>query len=147
MGSKQTRILHPNTVVLANSGATLGVPKILKITAGANDGIAAFLELKAVSKYFLYYYLQSLTDYFRNQLAPGSGQPNLNTSLIGNLYIPIPPINEQDMITKILSSLDEKLRILQERQRQYQNLKTGLLQQLLAGKIRVNTHQEQSAVA
>jgi len=147
LGSLQTRILQPGTVLLSNSGATLGVPTILKIEAGANDGVAAFLKLKEVSELFLFYYLQSLTDYFRNQLAPGSGQPNLNTSLIGNVSIPIPSNEEQEKITSILFSIDEKIDILKEKNQAYSDLKSGLMQQLLTGKIRVNIHQQQSAVA
>lgn len=147
LGSLQTRILQPGTVLLSNSGATLGVPTILKIEAGANDGVAAFLKLQDVSELFLFYYLQLLTDYFRNQLAPGSGQPNLNTSLIGNVFIPIPTIQEQDKITSILFSIDEKINILKEKKQAYGDFKNGLMQQLLTGKIRVNEHQQQSAVA
>src|SRR5688572_19842968 len=35
-GAKHTRILDEQTLILTNSGATLGVPKIIRIKAGAN---------------------------------------------------------------------------------------------------------------
>jgi type I restriction enzyme S subunit len=41
LGSAQCRIFEPDTLLLSNSGATLGVPKILKIQANANDGVLA----------------------------------------------------------------------------------------------------------
>ena len=44
-GSRHTRVIEPNTLLLTNSGATLGVPKITRIKGGANDGIAVFLNL------------------------------------------------------------------------------------------------------
>lgn len=138
LGSTQTRILEMDTVVLANSGATLGVPRILKIRGGANDGIAAFLTLTKVSNDYLYFFLQTLTKFFREQLAPGSGQPNLNTSLIGGVYISIPPLEEQSMITEILNVIDDKISVLSIKKVSYQELKQGLMQQLLTGKIRVN---------
>jgi len=137
LGSTQTRILEVNTVVLANSGATLGIPRILKIRGGANDGVAAFLELTRISNDYLYFYLQSLTKHFRDQLAPGSGQPNLNTSLIGGVNISIPPIEEQIKITNVLNIIDDKLSVLYNKQSNYNTLKQGLMQKLLTGKIRV----------
>lgn len=101
-GAKHTRTIPPGTLIISNSGATLGVPKITTITAGANDGIAMFLEPKGVSKEFMYFFLESKTDYFRNELAPGVGQPNLNTELLGDVAIPIPPIHEQIALANVL---------------------------------------------
>jgi hypothetical protein len=42
-GLNKTREIVPNTLLLSNSGATLGVPKICLISATMNDGVAAFL--------------------------------------------------------------------------------------------------------
>ncbi|WP_052444709.1 restriction endonuclease subunit S [Flammeovirga sp. OC4] len=137
-GSKRTRILEPNTVLLSNSGATLGVPKILTFKAGANDGIAAFLELNNIEKMFLYYLLESKTSFFRNDIAPGSGQPNLNTTLIGNVDVVLPPIEEQKQIASILSTVDHKLSILERKKSKVAELKKGLMQGLLSGKVRVS---------
>ena len=136
-GAKHTRILKPNTVLLANSGATLGVPKILKITAGANDGIAAFLGLKEVTDLYLYYWLQKRTRYLREQVAPGVGQPNLNTELIGSLKILLPTLTEQQKISEILSAWDtaiEKTKQLIEKQ---QRVVKGLMKVLLTGEKRL----------
>jgi type I restriction enzyme S subunit len=60
-GAKFTRIIEPATLIITNSGATLGVPKITTFTAGANDGIAMFLNLKGATREFLYYVLESKT--------------------------------------------------------------------------------------
>ena len=43
-GSLHSRILEKGTLIIANSGATLGVAKILGIRCCANDGIAALLR-------------------------------------------------------------------------------------------------------
>ena len=95
LGSQHTRITEPGTLMLTNSGATLGVPKISAIRSGANDGIAMLLDLNGLESEFAYYYLASKTTYFREVLAPGVGQPNLNTELIGDFPIPLPPLAEQ----------------------------------------------------
>lgn len=43
-GSLHSRILEKETLIIANSGATLGVAKLLGIKCCANDGIAALLN-------------------------------------------------------------------------------------------------------
>ncbi|MGE4096296.1 MAG: restriction endonuclease subunit S [Candidatus Binatia bacterium] len=105
-GANFTRLIPPATLIITNSGATLGVPKITRELSGANDGIAVFLNLKDVSKECLFYILESKTEYFRNELAPGVGQPNLNTELLGDVAIPIPPPGEQETIVGALSTWD-----------------------------------------
>jgi len=55
-GQEHSRTLTKGTVVLTNSGFSLGVPKILAIDGCANDGVAAFLELApSLDPRFLYY--------------------------------------------------------------------------------------------
>ncbi len=135
-GSAKTRILNAGTLLLTNSGATLGVPKILMIRAGANDGIAAFLNLNA-DREFLYYFLQSRTRYMRERVAPGVGQPNLNTELIGLVPLAIPPRDEQIRIAKVLSTWDEALEKLDALIQAKEQRKKALMQQLLTGKKRL----------
>ena len=49
------------------------------------------------------------------------------------------PINksEQENIGKILSSMDEELKVLEEKFSKAKSLKQGMIQQLLTGKIRI----------
>jgi type I restriction enzyme S subunit len=89
------------TLIMTNSGATLGVPKILSIEACANDGIVAFLNLQAVlDKPFAYYYLSTLTTRLRDELRQGGTQPNLNTGIVKRIVCPLPPLEEQRQIFK-----------------------------------------------
>lgn len=61
----------------------------------------------------------------------------LNQKTIKNTFVALPPLQEQQKIANILSTVDEKLAILKEKKDQYQLLKKGLMQQLLTGKMRV----------
>ncbi|MCA9047882.1 MAG: restriction endonuclease subunit S [Planctomycetaceae bacterium] len=132
LGAQQSRRLEEGTLVLTNSGATLGVPKILKVSGCANDGIAAFLDISPeVDTKFLYYFLSSLTRVFREQIAPGLGQPNLNTDLIGTTELPLPPLGEQRKIARVLESVDEAIEATRAVIDQTRQLKTALLQDLL----------------
>tara|TARA_A100001391_G_scaffold189488_1_gene160992 strand:+ start:775 stop:1932 length:1158 start_codon:yes stop_codon:yes gene_type:complete len=137
LGAESTRITHPGTLMLTNSGATLGVPKISKLKSGANDGIAMLLDLDGVDTEYLYYFLLSKTRYFREVLAPGVGQPNLNTEIIGDFPVPVPPLKEQHRIAKILSTWDEAIAITEKLLAKSEQQKKALMQQLLTGKKRL----------
>ncbi len=137
-GAKKTRILEKGTLVLTNSGATLGVPKILEIKGGANDGIAVFFELNGIDKKFFYYFLQSQIRSFRERLAPGVGQPNLNTELIGAVALPLPIVQEQIEIAKIFGLIDGELGLLEKLVSKKEYFRKGLMQQLLFGKKRLS---------
>ena len=89
-GSDQCRIFKSGTLLLSNSGATLGVPSILNVDANANDGVVGFENLTLNSE-FAYYYLSSLTEDLRERVKQGSGQPNLNTDIVKGISVPIPP--------------------------------------------------------
>ena len=136
-GREHSRFLEKGTVVLANSGATLGVPKILNLSGCINDGVAAFLSLSIeVIPEFLYYILYSWVGLLRD-INQGLGQPNLNTEIIGNLRIVLPPIDEQKQIVSIISNVYSKIQKEEEYKTLLRNLKKGLMQKLLTGQIRV----------
>ena len=88
-GLKKTRMVPPNTLLLSNSGATLGVPKICTFATTFNDGIAAFLNLEDGCEYlpFHYYFWLSKLPEMR-AINQGAAQPNLNTTIIGDVNIP-----------------------------------------------------------
>src|SRR5205085_7143552 len=85
-GAERSARFLAGTLVITNSGATLGVPKILSIDVCANDGIVAFRNLdSAVDRVFAFYYLSTLTSRLRDELRQGGTQPNLNTAIIGRI--------------------------------------------------------------
>jgi len=96
-GLHKTRKIAPNTLLLSNSGATLGVPKICMLDATMNDGIAAFLKLDQRSNLYLYYFWLNKTKELRN-INMGAAQPNLNTDIIKNYLVPYCSFEEQSTI-------------------------------------------------
>ena len=99
-GARLSRIVEAGTLLLSNSGATLGVPKITKITGCINDGSVAFYDLR-IDKEYLLYVLASRTVELRKQMQ-GYGQPNLNTAIVKSIAVPIPPQDEQSKIVRFL---------------------------------------------
>ena len=98
-GLKKTRLVNEGTLLLTNSGATLGVPKITTFPTTFNDGIAAFLYMNREVQLYLYWFIKSKTDSLR-KIDQGAAQPNLNTDLIKSIPIPLPPLTEQFRIIK-----------------------------------------------
>lgn len=106
-GLKKTRMINENTLLLSNSGATLGVPKICLIRATFNDGIAAFLGIQKEWLMFHYYFWLSKTELLRN-INQGAAQPNLNTDIISDIVFPLCPNSERN---QIVSEIETRLSV------------------------------------
>lgn len=135
-GSLHSRMLDKETLIIANSGATLGVAKLLAIKCCANDGIAALFDFdKETSKLYLAYFINTQIKYLREVVATGNGQPNLNTGLIGNIKVPFPPtLGEQTAIANALSDTDSLIKGLEKIILKKCNIKQGAMQKLLQPK-------------
>lgn len=70
--------------------------------------------------------------------ASGASMQYIGTGAIGNLEIPLPPIEEQKEISKGFGHIRQKLRQERRHKSRLQELKRGLMQDLLTGKVRVN---------
>lgn len=68
-----------------------------------------------------------------------SGVPSLNASTIESVAIVIPSVFEQAAIATILSEMDSELALLKTRRDKACQLKQGLMQELLTGRIRLDT--------
>lgn len=135
-GSLRSRILEKGTLIIANSGATLGIAKLLSMRCCANDGIAALIEIKKdINKEYIVYYINTKTKYLREVVATGNGQPNLNTDLISNIKMPISPsLTEQNAIATALSDADELIQSQEKLIAKKRAIKQGALQDLLKPK-------------
>lgn len=92
-----------------------------------------------ISSLFLYFLINS--DLIHNKIVklakPGT-QIYVNTDDITQLELEIPiSIEEQSQIAQILSDMDTEIESLQEKLSKYKQLKQGLMQELLTGRIRL----------
>jgi type I restriction enzyme S subunit len=69
--------------------------------------------------------------------AVGSTMVNLNTGILANLLIPLPKYEEQRQIANRFQSLEKDYTNLLARKQKLNVVKTGLMQDLLTGKVRV----------
>jgi type I restriction enzyme S subunit len=93
-------------------------------------------DLNRLDSGFHYYLLDGVTARMKNE-SHGSTMLHVTKGGMEKLLIKLPSLKEQQKIADILSSVDEKLEVLLEKKVNYQELKQGLMQQLLTGKIRV----------
>lgn len=135
-GAKQSRTVEAGTLLLSNSGATLGVPKITRITGCINDGSVAFYNLLLNQDYLLYVFM-SRTYELRKQVQ-GYGQPNLNTSIVKCIEVPFPDDIEQTEITTYLDKqceiIDEKVKLKELIILKLQEYKKSLIYEVVTGK-------------
>jgi type I restriction enzyme S subunit len=101
-GRVASRFIPSEILLLTNSGATLGVPKITKIGGCINDGSVAIISVSGQFQLYLYFYLLSLTESFR-RINQGAAQPNLNTGIVRQITVPVAPAAEQEEIIKSLN--------------------------------------------
>lgn len=138
-GVSESRFIQAGTFLLSNSGATLGVPKITKISGCINDGSLAFLNITC-NQDFLYYVLKSRTNEFRKQMQ-GYGQPNLNTTIIKAFKICIPTKNEQkqlaDYLDKKCSEIDTAISEKEQLIEKLTEYKKSLIYECVTGKRKV----------
>jgi type I restriction enzyme, S subunit len=67
-----------------------------------------------------------------------SGQPGINASEYASLPIPLPPTTrEQFAIAAILSDMDAEIEALEKKLEKARQIKQGMMQDLLTGKIRL----------
>ncbi|WP_230471173.1 restriction endonuclease subunit S [Hymenobacter jejuensis] len=93
-----------------------------------------------------YYLLDNVTARMKSQ-SHGSAMLHVTKGGMEKLQVAIPPVPEQRQIAEILTTLDDKLQVLTDKKAQYQELKRGLMQQLLTGQRRVKVPAEEVVLA
>lgn len=130
------KLIKPNSVLVAITGATCGNIGLLKFQAAANQSVIA-IEPNECNEYrFLYYsLLMKRKDILTNQT--GSAQGGVNLKAIKSLDISAPNKEEQTRIATILSDMDAEINALETKLDKYRKVKLGMMQNLLTGKIRL----------
>ncbi len=126
-------IVKYDEIVIAMSGATtgkIGINRTGKILY-LNQRVGKITpKNEQLNNHFLYHILLSKTNYFY-QIAGGGAQPNLSSDSIKNTLIPVPPIEVQEEIVRILDKfgeLEAELEAeLETRKSQYEFLRKKLL--------------------
>jgi type I restriction enzyme S subunit len=123
-------------MALYGQGTTRGKCAILGIDAAINQACAVLQSKGRIHIPYLFYWCQNSYSAIRG-LSQGANQANLNMGIIRSLEIPLPGLSEQKMITEILLTIDNKLKIEKSEKTKTERIKQGLMNLLLTGKVRI----------
>ncbi|MBA8896482.1 restriction endonuclease subunit S [Clostridium saccharobutylicum] len=136
-GAKKSRPMNKGDLIISISG-TVALPTFLAVDSCIHDGFMGFKKIdEKLNKDFLYYQILFLREKLIRSATDGGVYINLTTDIVKEFKIIIPPLEEQNQIYLMLSSLDEQIDQYKEKKEKLQELKKGLIQKLLTGKIRV----------
>jgi len=136
--------VHSTLIALAGQGKTRGTAAITEIEITTNQSIAAIMpNEEKIDPYFLFHSLDY--QYLRLRAASaGAGRAGLNLHLLAQFEIKAPNlISEQRRIAEYFESLDNTMHENLILKGKLVQLKQGLMQDLLTGKVRVNALLEQ----
>ncbi|MFT4231303.1 MAG: restriction endonuclease subunit S [Leucobacter sp.] len=103
--------------VLWSSRATIGQVALSAVPLVTNQGFKTFITGPDVSNEYLYYLLETARPILEGLVPTGSKFKEINTTRIGNVEIPVPPIEVQREIVRRCSELDEQNAAHQDRLR------------------------------
>lgn len=128
--------LMPKGTVLFTSRAPIGKVAIIDKEMCCNQGFKNCICKKELNNLYLYYTLKNNAYYF-NRLGAGSTFKELSKSTFENVKISVPPMELQSKFAEIVKQIDKQKSLLEKQKQNYENLRKGLMQKLLTGKVRV----------
>lgn len=99
-------------------------------------GIKVYREY-LLPEYLKYYFMSDLFNKYLKQFSTGTTVTGISQKSLAFLKIPLPSLQEQEKISSTLLQYDSKLLNDNQYLKELKNLKSGLMQQLLTGQVRV----------
>jgi type I restriction enzyme S subunit len=131
--SCSTRLMPPKAVVvaLAGQGRTRGTVARTRIALCTNQSLCSIVCNSEVESDFLYYFLRTQYQQLRSVSSGDGTRGGLNLQMIRSYRIPVPPLEIQREIVRVLDTfaeLEEELEVeLEARKRQYSHYRDSLL--------------------
>ena len=126
----------PVGTILLTSRAGIGDLSILTIEGCTNQGFQSLISKDGYSNEYIYYLMLTL----KNELlqnASGSTFLEISPNKIKQIEISISDYEEQTRIATILSDIDAEITALEQKLAKYKQIKQGMMQELLTGRIRL----------
>ncbi|MEX5255064.1 restriction endonuclease subunit S [Kocuria arenosa] len=124
-------------MALAGQGKTRGTVAVTRVELTTNQSLAGIFPSGHHDPSFLYYNLDTRYDELRGESAGDGGRGGLNLTIIKNLDVRLPPIDEQRAIGRVLSDVDAEIETLKRRLESARAVKVGMMQELLTGRTRL----------
>ena len=147
--NSSAKMIPENCVIIAMYGATVGKVGINKIPMATNQACANIQLNEDLANYrYVFHFLMSKYQFIKS-LGTGS-QTNINAQIVKNLEIPVPPLDVQAEIVRILDAFTavtaELTAELNMREKQYQYYRDKLLSFSEAGIETDSNRQQQTAL-
>lgn len=128
--------LLPKGALLLCSRATIGEVRIAGNTICTNQGFKSLVVHQNISYEWLYYMVHVLK-FNMLEKAIGSTFLEISKKDLAELDIIVPEFTEQKVIAQVLSDMDSEIELLEKKLAKYQQIKQGMMQELLTGRIRL----------
>lgn len=133
-------VLNEKCVLFSIVGASVGnvglYPGGTTAFCGGAIGITRFRDEQDAE--WVYYYMSSPDGQAQIQhVTKGGAQATVTIADIRNFKIPTPEKDERDAISGVLENMNHEIEALEEKLAKYRQVKQGMMQQLLTGKIRL----------
>lgn len=128
--------LLPKGALLLCSRATIGEVRIAGNTICTNQGFKSLVVHQNISNEWLYYMVYVLK-FNMLEKAIGSTFLEISKKDLAELDIIVPEFTEQKAIAQVLSDMDSEIELLEKKLAKYQQIKQGMMQELLTGRIRL----------
>jgi type I restriction enzyme S subunit len=141
--NKRSQLLEGDVLTVqtgAGNGDTCVVPKKYE-GSNCHALIVSRTRKEILNPYFLSTFMAS--DRGKNRIeviSTGGAHPHLNTTELRKEYVPVPALQEQTEIIKVVNSINNSLINKNSKLVQTQSLKKSLMQDLLTGKVRVQVN-------
>ncbi len=130
------KIIPANSVVMTCVGE-LGICAVNLKEITINQQLHSFVPNEKSNPYFLMFIISNSKQYFQKIVATNV-VPYMNKKNCESILVVSTDIEEQNRIVEILIKADENIEKSKTELSKLQSLKTGLMQDLLSGKVRVN---------
>jgi len=138
-GVSVSKVFSAGTI-LVTIAANIGDAVITTFPVACPDSVVC-ISAENCDTLWLYYTLVFHKNVL-NALATQNAQKNINLEILKPLKILTPPLPEQEKIARILSCWDEAVEQMQNLIIEKKELKRGIMQQLLTGKVRLQGFKE-----
>ena len=132
--SKSVKVF-PCDLIMSNS-ATCGLPYFVDIEGCIHDGWLLFKDFDLLSNYFVFFFLKCIYKELMSA-ADGSVQDNLNTGILKEFPVRVPPPNRLGDFDDWAGGVIAKVRSNTQQIRTLEALRDSLLPKLMSGEVRV----------
>jgi type I restriction enzyme S subunit len=134
-----TKLCKRGDVLFCVRGSTTGRINIANDVYCIGRGLAAIREVKnkSINSFLELFLTQLVEQLFSEASGSGSTFPSITSNRLSATLILVPSIEEQNQIVLIINSYDRHICTEETHLNKLHSLKTGLMQDLLTGKVRV----------